>query len=105
MTSPSMVACWRVTRPITVSELTDLPEPDSPTIPSVSPGWTEYDTPSTALTRPSSVGKCTRRSLTSRSGSGTEAPLREPHSRIETSVDDVDDEVRHDDEDGREDRH
>ena len=27
-------------RPITASELTDLPEPDSPTMASVSPGWT-----------------------------------------------------------------
>src|SRR5438477_5092563 len=100
-----MFACFLVMRPITVSELTDFPDPDSPTIPRVSPGWTEYETPSTALTRPSSVGKWTRRSLTSSSGSGTDAPLGVPHARIESCVDDVDDQVRHHDEDCGEDRH
>ena len=35
--------------------VTDLPDPDSPTMPSVSPRDTSNDTPSTALTtRPSS---------------------------------------------------
>ena len=38
-----MSACLRVTSPMIVSELTDLPEPDSPTIPSVSPGDRERD--------------------------------------------------------------
>jgi len=36
------------------SEVTDLPEPDSPTIPSVEPGSTENDSPLTAATMPSS---------------------------------------------------
>ncbi len=56
---------------MTVSELTLLPDPDSPTMPSVSPGWTLYDTPSTAFTMPSSVLKWTFMSLTSSSGSAT----------------------------------
>src|SRR4029453_6198386 len=54
----------------------DLPQPDSPTIPSVSPGKTENDMPSTANTepcrRPNSpprTGKCLTRSMTSRMGS------------------------------------
>ena len=68
MTSPEIVACCGLISPITVSELTLLPEPDSPTMPSVSPGSIEYDTPSTAFTTPSSVLKCTLRSLTSSSG-------------------------------------
>ena len=38
-------------------------------------GLTENETPSTAFTTPSSVGKWTLRSLTSRSGSGTYAYL------------------------------
>ena len=38
MTSPEIRACAELIRPITVSELTLLPEPDSPTIPRVSPG-------------------------------------------------------------------
>ena len=37
-TCPEMRASFLVTRPITVSQLTLLPEPDSPTTPSVSPG-------------------------------------------------------------------
>ena len=37
--------------------VTLLPQPDSPTIPSVSPGSTANETPSTACTTPSSVSK------------------------------------------------
>ena len=48
--------------------VTLFPEPDSPTTPSVWPGRTENETPSTALTMPSSVLKYVRRSRTSRSG-------------------------------------
>ncbi len=44
---------------------TDLPEPDSPTIPSVSPRLSSKPMPSTAFTTPSSVSKYVRRSLTS----------------------------------------
>src|SRR5882724_1807777 len=43
---------------------TDFPEPDSPTMPSVSPCFTSKLIPSTALTVPSSVSKYVRRSLT-----------------------------------------
>src|SRR5581483_8576296 len=49
--------------------LTLLPEPDSPTIPSVSPGKTSYEMPSTAWTMPSSVRNSTARSRIDRSGS------------------------------------
>src|SRR5712691_8704371 len=80
ITSPEMRASLRVTSPITVSQLTLLPEPDSPTTPSVSPGEIEKETPSTAFTRPSSVGKCTLRSLTSSSGSATRPPIGSPRA-------------------------
>ena len=40
-----------------------LPEPDSPTIPSISPRATSNETPSTALTMPSSVSKWTAQVL------------------------------------------
>jgi hypothetical protein len=46
--------------------VTDFPEPDSPTIPKVFPFSTENERLSTALTKPSSVGKLTQRFLTSR---------------------------------------
>ena len=52
-----------------VSEETVLPDPDSPTIPSVWPGATVYEIPSTARTIPSSVRNATRRSSTLTSGS------------------------------------
>ena len=39
------------------SEVTLLPQPDSPTIPRVSPGMIEKLTPSTALTTPSITWK------------------------------------------------
>ena len=67
--SPSIVADLRVMRPSAVRHVTLLPEPDSPTIPNVSPRRTSNESPSTALTMPSGVGKCTLRSRTSRSGS------------------------------------
>src|SRR5918911_5260014 len=59
-------------RPITVSQVTLLPDPDSPTTPSVSPGEMASETPSTAFTTPSSVGKWTLRSFTSSRGSATD---------------------------------
>ena len=65
--SPVEVAVFLLLRPMMVSIVTDLPQPDSPTMPSVFPVSTENVTPSTALTMPSSVRKCVRRSLTSRS--------------------------------------
>jgi hypothetical protein len=43
---------------ITVSAVTLLPQPDSPTTPSVSPRSSAKSTPSTACTIPSSVAKC-----------------------------------------------
>ena len=45
-----------------VRHVTLLPQPDSPTIPSVLPFSIEKETPSTALTIPSSVRKCVLRS-------------------------------------------
>ena len=75
-----------------VRKLTLLPEPDSPTTPRVSPGSIENETPSTALTNPSSVGKWTLRSLTSRSGNRLIDVV--PHPRVQERVDDVHEEVR-----------
>ena len=57
-------------RPMIESAVTDLPQPDSPTIPSVLPLSTSNEMPSTALTTPSRVKKCVRRSRTSRRAMG-----------------------------------
>ena len=46
------------------SAVTLLPEPDSPTMPSVSPGVERERQPLTARTMPSSVANVTSRSLT-----------------------------------------
>ena len=47
--------------PSIVSALTLLPDPDSPTTPRVFPVSTEKDSPRTACTNPSEVGKLTVR--------------------------------------------
>ncbi len=49
----SVFSAW--VRPRMVSAVTLLPQPDSPTMPSVSPGSIENETPSTAWTTPSSL--------------------------------------------------
>ena len=51
--------------PMMESDVTDLPEPDSPTTASISPFSMEKVTPSTALTTPLRVGNSVTRSLTS----------------------------------------
>ena len=57
--------------PMIVRQVTLLPQPDSPTIPSVLPFSTEKLTPSTARTTPSRVKKWVRRSSTSSSATAT----------------------------------
>ena len=71
MTCPSKMALGSLIRRITDIIVTLLPDPDSPTIPSTSPGETENETPSTAPTLPASVRKVTCKSRTSSSGSVT----------------------------------
>ena len=46
------------------SMVTDFPQPDSPTIPRVSPFLRSKEIPSTALTVPQRVVKCVRKSST-----------------------------------------
>src|SRR5215210_7779599 len=82
----------RIRRMIDIT-VTLFPEPDSPTMPSTSPGETLNETPSTALTRPSSVRNDTCRFRTSSRGSSAIT-----HPPIEQAVDDIDDGVRQDDE-------
>src|SRR3954452_14866171 len=93
-TSPEMRAFFCRLSPITVRLETLLPEPDSPTMPSALPRWTSYETPSTAFTIPSSVSKWTVRSRTLRSGSGI------ADARVDERVENVDDQVGDDDEEG-----
>jgi hypothetical protein len=52
-------------RPISASAVIDLPQPDSPISPAVSPRSSENDTPRSASAGPRGVGRVTRRSLTS----------------------------------------
>src|SRR5215470_4979943 len=107
MTSPSNCAFGSMMSRITDIIVTLLPEPDSPTMPRVSPSETLKETPSTARTTPSSVRKLTLRSLTSSSGSLMTLsqwrppiwpPSGGPHSRIEPGVCDIDDRIGEDDE-------
>src|SRR5262249_19733883 len=101
---------------------------DSPTMPSVLPRSSAKETPSTALTRPSSVWKWIRRSRTSRNGLGIPGGLparyasaeptisldmlftpplpgsRQPYPRVDHRIENVDDEVGDDDEERGEER-
>jgi hypothetical protein len=54
----------------TESAVTDLPHPLSPTMPSVSPGSTSKETPSTERATPASVWNQVRRSRTASTGAG-----------------------------------
>ena len=54
--------------------VTVLPEPDSPTMPSVSSRSSVKLTPFTALTTPACVKKCVERSVTSRRRSAMPIP-------------------------------
>ena len=54
-----------------VREDTDLPEPDSPTTASTSPGLTSNDTSSTAATEPLSVLKVTDSDRNDRAANGS----------------------------------
>ena len=62
-------------RPIRLNAVTDLPEPDSPTMPSVRPRHRSKLTPRTARHTPASVAKDTCRSRTCMIGSPFGAPL------------------------------
>ena len=82
---PEIWALGPRVRPIRVIAVTDLPQPDSPTTASTSPGLTSNETPSTAWTIPSSVRKLTRRSSTSSSGPFPGPPT--PGAELSVSVD------------------
>src|SRR6266511_1515819 len=82
--------------------LTLLPEPDSPTIPSVSPGKRSYEIPSTACTTPSSVVNSTTRSRIERRGSGTDAALGGIEGVAKPVADEVDAKHDHHDDHARE---
>src|SRR2546428_11739558 len=58
------------------SAVTLLPQPDSPPMPSVSPGKRSKLTPSTACTTPSSVKNCVLRSLTCSTGAVIGVPAK-----------------------------
>src|SRR3954453_18290856 len=120
MISPETLAVPSLCSPMMPRLVTLLPEPDSPTMPSVLPRSTLNEMPLTALTRPSSVGKWIFRSRTSRnpvgcpvvdvvadclvtvdtSDSPSAAGSVVPDARVDDRVEDVDDEVGHDDEEG-----
>src|SRR5271170_5608294 len=99
---PSITAFGSVMRPITLISDTVLPEPDSPTTPTISWLSMRNEIVSTAKSRPRSVRKRTRRSRTSSSGPsnwGTSTSV-EADAGIEGCVGDVDKGVGEDDEEG-----
>src|ERR1700716_2011036 len=74
--SPSVGFSALASRPMTVKAITDLPEPDSPTRQTISPGLTVKLTFSTAKSRSPPLGKATLRSRTSRTGWGFASAIR-----------------------------
>src|SRR5205085_4308422 len=99
MTLPPTIRPGRCSRMMLIA-VTDLPQPDSPTMPSVSPEFSSNETPSTALTVPSLVENTVCRSWTSSRGWVT-GVLR-LQSRVEGVTDGVAEHVRG--EHGHEDR-
>src|SRR5689334_9567198 len=96
-------------RPINVITVTDFPEPDSPTIATVSPRLTVNETPLTARSRPSSVANETSRSSISSScsfiQSSSPRPLAgDPDPGIEQRVHHVGEGAEQHDEEGGEHR-
>src|SRR5581483_5130329 len=79
-----------------------LPEPDSPTMPRISPGKTSYEMSSTACTMPSSVRNSTTRFRMERTGSGTNPALLRIECVAQTVADEVDAEHDRDDREARE---
>jgi hypothetical protein len=67
VTEPVVTELALVLRPMIERDSTVLPEPDSPTTPSVRPRASENDTPSTARTAPAGTAKCVLRSSTTNS--------------------------------------
>ena len=65
---PRRTTCLRGSSPMTERESTVLPDPDSPTMPSVRPRSRVNDTPSTERTSPRMVSKPVSTSVTSSSG-------------------------------------
>ena len=79
--SPSTCACEVLAcRPMSVRLVTDLPEPDSPTSASVSPGWIENETSATLWMRPASVAKEVDRLRTSSRGDAMAFAFMRPSS-------------------------
>src|SRR5689334_18729006 len=101
--SPEEIVFWRGLSPMMVMQVTLLPHPDSPTMASVLPLSTLKETPSTAPTTPSSVLNEVFRSRTSSSGTGMTDGSGEPDARIDPGVQEVDQQVDEDDDQGRED--
>src|SRR6476660_5739295 len=81
--------------------VTDLPQPDSPTMPMVWPASTWNETPSTARTTPSSVAKCVCKFSTSNSAIRLD-PLGQP--RVERIPQPVAQQVHRQHRDAQEDR-
>src|SRR4051794_2380438 len=83
ITEPSAILPARSRIRITAYDVTDFPDPDSPTMPSVSPLATEMLTCCTALTMPRRVANSTVRSLTSSNGCAVIALPSRPSLRVD----------------------
>src|SRR5215469_1543410 len=92
-----MTALGSLISPITLISETVLPEPDSPTTPTISWVSMRKEIPPTARSRPCSVRKETVRSRTSRSGF---CPSGEADAGVEGGIGDIHEGIGEDDEEG-----
>ena len=74
-TWPAWACSSRGSSPIAVCAVTDLPEPDSPTTHTISPGPTVSEMSWTALARSEPAGRLTMRPLMASTGEGASAIL------------------------------
>src|SRR5262245_50151508 len=76
---PALRTAARGSRPMIAREVIDLPQPDSPTMHSVSPRFTWKDTSRTGCTTPEAVRMSTRRPSTCRTGAASAALMGHEH--------------------------
>src|SRR6185295_5519101 len=93
---PAILPGGLAIRRMTESPVTDLPDPDSPTITRVSPLAMAKESPSTARSLPPSVANSTWRSSTSSSGSPAIGPSGSPPAWIKKIAQGVPEQVEPD---------
>src|SRR6185437_12157249 len=97
---PAVIAAGGLSNRAMANSMVDLPQPDSPTTPTNSPGPTVKSTASTAVTGPRSVSYSTVRSRTSSTGAVDTSPPHRPQRGVADLVKGIVDQGERDTEQG-----